>query len=488
MIRTKNIVKRFFRNISKNRYDDSVFYGVLYVFFAVPLLIFMSFKQPVFYTPDEPAHFARAYQVANGVWFPTKHEVFKDHYDVGGMTERDLVNVGTLAMSISRDKNLRLDARRAEAIESYRWSEDIYYSTPNVAIYPPFLYLPQALGVVIGKTLDMSISSTTTLSRLVNAMIAVLISALSLFIARRGVVVLFVILMLPMTLAQFASTSQDALCLSLSALCAALFSRVDELEDSVSWPLIVAVSVLIILISTSRPPYLGVAAIFLAIAIKKWGNPAFRNRLLIGFSVTTSVVVLWALYVAFFVSVQFGPEGVSYSDQLKGILNSPISWFGTLFHTWVVQWKYIAWSFIGNLGYMDTPLPSSYYWFVLNVMLILITKSVLFRGVKLLFVDRLYRLLVMGVLFITVCGIYLVLYVSWTPVGNPEILGVQGRYLIPVALFLCLLANGGGGSAELSGGALNYEVIVDRIEQLLLVMFCIITVLVVPWAIAVRFY
>jgi uncharacterized membrane protein len=477
---------RFLKNTPK----DSVFYGALYLMFALPIILFLSVKQPMFYTPDEGSHFNRAYQVANGLWFPTKHEVAPGKYDVGGMIEHNLHYFNLFAGEIYNDKTLKLTDQRLNILKGYRWSGEDYNSTVNVSIYPPFLYLPQALGIYIGQTLDISIASTVTLSRVINAISAMLIALTALLIARRGVVILFMLLMLPMTLAQFASASQDALCMSFAALCAALFTRVDEADNTtVSWGVIFSLCGLIFLMSTSRPPYLGLASIFLAIAFINWRNVEYRNYLLAGFAISVSLVIAWICYITLFVSVQFGPEGVSYSEQLKGVISSPLCWFSILFHTWHVNANFYMSSFFGNFGYLDTPLPYSYYYFSLVVLSVVFFSSMISYKSNLVGSNNLvYKSLLLVVLFVTICGVYLVLYVSWTPVGASVISGVQGRYLIPVALFICLLGKDCSKENYDMNKVLNFEIIVAKGQKALLLTFCIVTSLVIPWTVAVRHY
>ena len=51
---------------------DRLFYCASYALFALPLILFYTFYIPAFQVPDESSHFARAYQVAQGEFFPTK--------------------------------------------------------------------------------------------------------------------------------------------------------------------------------------------------------------------------------------------------------------------------------------------------------------------------------------------------------------------------------------------------------------------------------
>ena len=51
---------------------DNQFYSRIYLLYAVPLTIFLAFNIPSFQVPDEGGHYQRAYQVAEGEFFPQK--------------------------------------------------------------------------------------------------------------------------------------------------------------------------------------------------------------------------------------------------------------------------------------------------------------------------------------------------------------------------------------------------------------------------------
>ena len=68
---------------------DRIFYCISYAVFAVPLMLFYAFFIPPFQVPDESSHFARAYQLTQGEFFPTKQPDpdAPGEYTVGGTTD-----------------------------------------------------------------------------------------------------------------------------------------------------------------------------------------------------------------------------------------------------------------------------------------------------------------------------------------------------------------------------------------------------------------
>jgi len=59
-------------------------------------------------------------------------------------------------------------------------------------------------------------------------------------------------------------------------------------------------------------------------------------------------------------------------------------------------------------------------------------------------IKRAHKILIAILLFVVSAFIWTALYLAFTPVGNPYIIGVQGRYFIPLVLIGLLLINGRG--------------------------------------------
>jgi uncharacterized membrane protein len=275
-----------------------------------------------------------------------------------------------------------------------------------------------------------------------------------------------------------------SLCIALAALCAAFLTRIfteKGCQDFVRS--LLGASVLLVVLWMTRPPYLALSLILPAMAVVEWQNVKTRNYLLIAFVSVCFAVVSWSVYVGLMVSVPFGVEGVSYEGQVSYLIHNPGSWVMTFFRTLYQKYDFYLISFIGNLGYLDTPFPY-YYCCIAEIAII---AALFYRG-DVFFKDSkaddfLYKILVLGTIAITVVGIHLVLYISWTPVGNNLIEGVQGRYLIPVAFFIaCILPENGDASEILFFKRVNIGL------RIVLVLFAVVTLITVPWVVMNRYY
>jgi len=459
---------------------DRWFYTLAYGFIALPLVIFLAIKVPAFQVPDEDSHFARAYQITHGEFFPTKRELPNKagNFTVGGTVDQGIFKASGGYRYLIFRPDLKVDSEKTKNADGVQWGKDAWQDTRNVSIYPPLHYSISALGIVIGKSLNMTITDTLKLSRLMNGVIAVLLIMVALFTLKRGAGIFFVVLMLPMSLSQIASTSQDAICIASAALCVAFISSINDEMSSVQRRVILTVSsILLLVIATARPPYIALALFYLYYAFLYRNHDHLRNGLLVAFMGSLFAVILWSVYVATFVSVPFGPEGVDYKGQALFILHSPIIWLHIFIESWLQRWGFYAVSFVANLGHLDTSFPSYYYWLAALTLFCASLAGIL--NSKRTENSRPWQesIIALTIIIIAVLGIYAVLYISWSPLKNPIIEGAQGRYLIPVALFLSLCA--------------SRNIVICRRElgcRVIILCFSITTFFITPFVILTRYY
>ena len=88
---------------------------------------------------------------------------------------------------------------------------------------------------------------------------------------------------------------------------------------------------------------------------------------------------------------------------------------------------------VGVLGWLDTPLPNPYY--ALTGLVLLAA----FRGSRAPgSFDARRRAAVAGLVAAAVGAVFVLQYLSWSPIGSRTIEGVQGRYFLPLVPFLGL--------------------------------------------------
>ncbi|MBI3800785.1 MAG: DUF2142 domain-containing protein [Deltaproteobacteria bacterium] len=190
----------------------------LFLSYALPAVVVLSIIMAPFQVADELAHIERADQISRG-------KMISDR--TGGAIDAgwDLLEPVYHRMWFHPEvKQTVVQARETGAI---RWSEvKEYVNFQDTARYGPFLYVPQVIAVLFGRLADLRLIQTLVAARLLNGFAACVVGFVALTICRCGRALTFTTLLLPMTLSQFASASQDALSISLSIVAIAMASQV----------------------------------------------------------------------------------------------------------------------------------------------------------------------------------------------------------------------------------------------------------------------
>lgn len=395
-----------------------------YLFSIFPLLLSIFLLVPNLQTPDSNYHFMKQYTLSEG---DLKITTIAGQ-STGGFVDKNVIEYINLMMYIKSDRRSEKNTAIIQKATNLRFSNfKIYADFAGSNYYNPIIYLPSAMVLKIGKILDLTINNTYSLIRFFNIILALLIVAvaLKLLSARKEFVLL--ILFLPMTLAQMTGVGIDGLIFSLSLLLASLFLY--GIDKANSWNLKLSFLSWFILglLITVRPSYLPFGLLFLWILIYR---KSYKDLLPLVLATTSSIG--WILYALKNVIDLRIPRELTNSELLSNFIGNPSIFFSPLLSTLSNEdmltgyWR----MFVGILGWLDTPLPDIIYTFYgyllfLVLLILLYFRSTLSKGISILLIFTLLSSSLM---------IFFLLWLSWTPIGSDLILGVQGRYFIPIFL------------------------------------------------------
>ena len=120
-----------------------------------------------------------------------------------------------------------------------------------------------------------------------------------------------------MALAQMGSSSQDATCFAVAALCVALLSRLHAgLAPRERRVCLVLSALFLVAITAARPPYGALSLFYLYFAYTFRSDRALVRDCCAAFVATWLATILWSLYLALFVTVPFGLEGFDFALEL----------------------------------------------------------------------------------------------------------------------------------------------------------------------------
>lgn len=436
---------------------------LLYGAIAVPCI---GLLMPPYQASDEGAHFARADQVSLGVPLG-----YRSGNNSGGVIDRGVMTAfGTFYSIVLHEERKATSNLFQQAFEA-KWQDGKAFSDfANTAFYPPYFYTVSASAIGVGKALDLSVVTTLYVARLLNGFVALGLGALAIAVAGTAAPWFFALLCLPMSLAQAASMSQDALMFPIAALGAAIVVRFLRERDGNGYDFAL-MCLLLSLLATGRVTYgtLGLVPLVMPRAPLK---DRVCGAVLIGIS-----SLGWSWLASHFTLVQYGLPGADASGQVHYLLAHPAEVFNIAANTLEYQIGLYLESFIGRLGWLDVILPAAYIELAWAVLIVAACASIATGVVTRARCSA--GVVVALALASSVVALFAALYVSWTPVGNFIVDGIQGRYFIPLAFFVPALYSFGA-----------QRVLVRQIRWLnwAVVTFPIASIAVVVTSIVQRYY
>jgi uncharacterized membrane protein len=435
----------------------------IYIVLALIFGLLLVFITPPLQVSDEQDHLNRAYQLAEFNIFQFDSTVpasLIGLFDTfGGMNFNTYKKTSIDEILSQRKVELNPQVRSAAFARDF--------------IFP---YLPQALGIFIGKNFNGSPLSLLYIGRVFNLLFSIALIFLAIRTTPFFKWIFFLLGLMPMTLYLCASLSKDAMIIGLSFLLIALFLRVAyDQPKKISTKDLVILFVVSFLVAASRSIYAILIGMFFLIPVYRIG------------SLKKYAIIFMSLIITVFLATQIGvlkplfqpktaastqttmnltsspnalsssaskpipietfersdrnkiPEGINFIEQERFILNNPIQYMGIVFNSvFISQRAFHLDSFIGILGWLNKPLPKwhiNFYLWILLITALLLSHN----DIKIVLTNKLIisSIFIVGVIFIET-GLYL----TWSPVGQDYIQDVQGRYFIPYApLFFLLLYN-----------------------------------------------
>ena len=386
--------------------------------------------QPILNVPDEVAHFARAESVSRGNIIvdseQTEYETIQSVLDL-----RDNVKTPYISSTIKEQK---ID---------YTAAKIGHIAASNAS----FLYFPQAIGILIAKILRLDVMWMLWLARFGNLLCYSISIGLALRITPKLKFVLFFIATLPMSIQQAASCNPDAIINASAILLIAYFLHLYcSKEKKITWKQIIIFFALSVIMTVSKVTNIFIAGLILLLPAEKFVHR--KKAILMKCLIIGCVVVVGASFYLYTISFPTSYEHLVYlqsvnadsSKQIQYIIGNFMSWFLKFVAALTNEFpQYI--NMLGEFG-----------WLEYGCSLIPLVATFLFGKICFqesgIFINKINKVL----LFLMVAGIYavtcLAMYISWTPVGSSEILGVQGRYFIPMFALASLLFASSGNNTD----------------------------------------
>ena len=453
----------------------------IFLFFALIWGTLTVFVTPPFQVPDEPAHFFRSYQIANGGFIPeTRNNL------VGGFVPSSLMQTINLFSGIAfhpENKSEFENIRKSLSIPLNREIKSFGFF-PNTGLYAPVTYTAQSLAIVTGQLFNLQPIILLYLGRLFNLLSWIIIIYFAIKITPIYKWLFLLMALMPMSLFQAASISADVFTNSISFLfIASIFKLAFEKNTSFKKKDLYLLISLLVLLTMSKYVYSFLLILFFIIPLSKFETKKNYIKTTLYLFIFTALTLSIGIY---FVKQIYGtvdpnvnyygnaPETpiVNPNLQIQYILTHIFDYLKTIILSFWILKEFLVNSFIGNLGWLDTPLPILYILIAVSLLCLLaITENNknIFISVK----SKFILLVCFGIIILTLATL---LYLTWTPVGKSVISGLQGRYFIPIIpVFLTLFYN-------------RKYMIPQKVIQLMTIVFLIISFCVMNYSLISRYY
>jgi uncharacterized membrane protein len=404
-----------------NRQASVIFVVFLFVAGAV-----LSAIIPPFQSPDEFEHITRAYLLGKGEIVLTAPK----GQSSGGQVDTGLIQYMESFSGLPFHTDKKLTQTDLDAAKRIEWTgAQAFRPALGMAYYFPGIYAVHALGLKLGEWLKVSVDASyrSTRALLLLSCCAILYCAFRLWSPPALVLAL---LLIPMSIFQFASASLDGIATALAVFVISAFFRLVNDRESSDSGLFVLLMMAWLLIASSRLQLFSMLLLPLTAGIllrRYW----YVVITLVG----AACVIAWQLLMMQTVVDGRVALGASTASIAAHYLQNPDQLFKVLSDTLTDGDRLRGYfsSFFGLLGWLDTPFAGKEYTYLLVLILLIFVCSISHRS---LFQNKLIRTVLITCGLGSLAIIFFAMLVSWTPHPAKLIDGVQGRYfLIPAILF-----------------------------------------------------
>lgn len=389
---------------------------------------------PVFRAPDEINHYMRIYEITEG-------NIVSAHIPETG--------VGGNYLPENLIPTDLCDARKIDYYKVwYNRNEEMNpdvlteYTYGNTSLYSPIVYIPQILGIFLGKFFTMKSVYLVYWGRLFSFLYCYILMYFIIKNAKVRKNVVFLVSFFPMFISQIVSLSADALTIvSIFALTTyVVYLNAMPPSSKIKRKELVLLFLLTILVSMSKIVYLPVCFIILLIQNNRFESRKESILYKVGMlSIITVLNLIWLSISTGFL-VEFN-EGVNSKEQVLYILKHPIRYLSTCLNTLILLAQDWLEEMVGSkLGWaMDIEVPRI---LILGLLITLFLFLILSDYKEEYKIQKTERILLFIIGLGTIALIFTSLYVQWTPVANMLVNGIQGRYFLPlISVFLLLASN-----------------------------------------------
>ena len=393
---------------------------------------------PLFTGSDEHNHYYRIYEITEGIFVTPTEGV------VGSELPDSLQNT----FSSATGNNTTIKYKHIKGMneidlnkdEKSQYGDLFTNSYNNTALYSPIQYLPQVIGFMIGKVLNLKPLYIGMLGRIFNLLFYIVLGYLCLKIIPKAKMFYLLILLSPNMLQCATTLSADAFTNCIFLLILAWIWNICCRDNKIKRIEEVTLFGLSILISLCKIVYLPIVFLLLVIDKEKFKKNKIEKIIFVVITLLVSAIVslLW-------MKCTNGVFEIAYDKtelQKQYIFSNLFEYVFVLIRTYMNYIvKYMECLFVGTTMYhSQLEIPAIISFIYIIYVIIALIKEKYNNDIKI--INR----IIIGCVGVIIIGlvstaIYVQCTAQYYSVGHATIEGIQGRYFIPIVFLVPLLIN-----------------------------------------------
>lgn len=370
-----------------------------------------SIITPVLNTPDEYVHLSRAMHIAQGDINldnnPENLQISEDYFVI-----IDDYTMPPLAVDAFEHQPSSTEVP-FKGLADFRTTNAYWFIG----------YIPQVTGITLGRMLHLNVGVIYYLGRIFNAICYALLAYIAIKLSGNFKQVMMLVVLMPMNIFLAASYNQDGIALGLIYVIVGLFIHYLTRQKTLGYRELAIFTALCCLIITLKLPYILLMGLLYFIPRERFAIKSPFITILLASCIVLTLTTSWFVGYQQIKSVTT-LQGVDLIGQIQHFLSNPIIGLLALSKEFFMTPHRLVMLFyfgILNLPMRETLIP------IFPFYLCVIASNLGQKNIALR--SRIGSILVgLGI----ICGIILVMYLTWTKIGSGHVDGIQGRYYLGV--------------------------------------------------------
>lgn len=393
----------------------------LFLVTFIPACFLFLLSNSPFNVPDEVNHFYRAFEISEGHMISEKYDA-----DVG----RELPFKGINCAQYKHNWQQAVNDWDVELSEEKEFKE--FW---NTAVYAPISYAPQALGIWVARFFTDNLWIVFYSGRILGVICITVLFYYAIKISPMGKEIIWLIAMIPMNIHQAVSYSPDAMLLAIICFIVSLVMYLRYIyRDKLTLRYYFLIYALVICVSLYKVIYLPICLTFLLIPSECFGS---KKKFIIHTVIAAIMAVCMAMgWLAIASRFMVSQNSADLGMQLKYIMHNPFEYYMIFVRTIFESSEAWAMGMLGSsLGWMDIPISGGLMLCYLGLLIYQFTC----QREKQIIKTRFAQIICTVEVGLQICLLLTTEYLSWTPVRSEIIWGVQGRYFLPMLIYIYII-------------------------------------------------